>query len=133
MSVPLGKVTETSDNTTMILKLQYPHTFLGLTFIIGRKIGFLFDNLKSYQFSKNTGVIDSKTMKEWVEKNGNQQLVNEMIYGAAQAYCMMEKKKENFTKEKLIKAITMTEYHITAKLLDELNKSTGKASKLQKN
>ena len=72
-------------------------------------------------------------MKEWVEKNGNQQLVNEMIYGAAQAYCMMEKKKENFTKEKLIKAITMTEYHITAKLLDELNKSTGKASKLQKN
>lgn len=110
----------------MILKLQYPYRILGITFVIGRKIGFLFTNLQMFQFRENTGVTDSKKMTEWIEQNGNQQLVNEMLFAAAQAYCMMNKTKENFGKEKLLKAISMSSVEVQARLMKAWEDSTDK-------
>ena len=111
----------------MIIKLQYPVKILGITFAIGRKIGFLFTNLQMFQFRENTGVTDSKQMKEWIEKNGNVKFANEMLYAAAQAYCMMNKTKENFSKDKLVQAISMSSQDIQDKLMKTWSDSMDKS------
>lgn len=110
----------------MIVKLNYPYTFFGITISIPRRIGFMFTNLHMFNFRENTGIIDSKEMDQWVKKNGNQAMINEMVYGAAQAYCMIEKKKENFTKEKLIRAIAISSQQAQAKIMKAWEDSTDK-------
>ena len=116
----------------MILKLQYPVKIFGVTFAIGRKIGFLFTNLQMFNFRENTGVTDSKQMKEWIEKNGNSKFANEMLYAAAQAHCMMTKTKENFTKENLLKAISMSSEEVQERLMKEWDKSIDKPTESDK-
>lgn len=110
----------------MILELQYPHTLLGLTFTKKRKIGFLFTNLEMFQFRQNTGVTDSKELDEWIQKNGQHKYTEEILFGAAQAYCMTVKKQENFTKEKLLQAIKLSSEEIQKKLMKEWDDSIDK-------
>lgn len=116
----------------MILKLQYPVKIFGVTFAISREIGFLFTNLQMFNFRENTGVTNSKQMKEWIEKNGNSEFASEMLFAAAQAYCMMEKTKQNFTKEKLEIAINLSSKETKERLTREWDKSIDKPTEADK-
>ena len=71
--------------------------------------------------------LKSETFEKGIEKNGNVKFANEMLYAAAQAYCMMNKTKENFSKDKLVQAISMSSQDIQDKLMktwfDSMDKS----------
>jgi hypothetical protein len=89
----------------IILNLPYPARFLGVNFLKPRRIGFLFTNLSIFLFRENEGLLTSDDYNAWVKERGQAQLVSEMVYAAAQAYCMEEKVKENFTHDLLRIAI----------------------------
>lgn len=96
-------------NDTIIVKLQYPVKILGLNMSFNRKIGFSFTNLyKALLYIEN----DCKTMTELKKIKSDAMIFNETLYFAAVAYCQLNKKKENFTKEKLIKSFGLTDQSI---------------------
>lgn len=96
-------------NDTIIVKLQYPCKILGLNMSFNRKIGFSFTNLyKALLYIEN----DCKTMTELKKTKSDAMIFNETLYFAAVAYCQLNKKKQNFTKEKLIKSFGLTDQSI---------------------
>lgn len=86
---------------TIIVSLPYPVKFLTLK----RKIGFTFTNLYKYLMWVGN---DKKPMSELRKEKSEQSLFNECLYWAAVAYCQTNKKAENFTKDKLIKAVVLS-------------------------
>lgn len=91
---------------TIIVKLQYPVKIFGLNMSFNRKVGFTFTNLYKFLLYQAN---DYKSMKELKEVKSDSVIFAETIYYAAVAYCQLNKKKENFTKEKLIKAFSLTD------------------------
>lgn len=98
---------QTAINPTgkIIIKLPYPHKILGITISLKRPIGFMFTNLSMYLFRENIGIKTSEDYKEWLTKNGEIKLISEILYAAAIAFCMTERKQNNFTKRGLLQAI----------------------------
>lgn len=115
----------------MKVKLPYPTTIFGKTFIRSREIGFEFNNLAMFNFRENTGLVDSKKLTDWIEKYGHPRMINEIIYGAAQAYCMIHKTRENFVKSKLLQAVTLADEETQRKIIAawELSINSGKDKK----
>lgn len=100
-------------NDTLIIKLPYPVRFL----TIPRKIGFLFTNLALFLLREDKGFDTSTDYEKWVKENGNTALANEWIYNAARAYCLQNRKRENFTKEGLLKAIAIAPAETKEKIM----------------
>lgn len=88
---------------SIVLKLPYPVKFL----TIGRKIGFLFTNLSIFLFREANGLKDSKDYTDWVNVHGESGLIAEMLYHSACAWSLQNRKKQNFTKSGLSKAIAL--------------------------
>ena len=89
---------------TILISLPYPIKFLTLK----RKIGFEFTNMAIFLFRESEDIKTSKDYTDWIEKHGQPGLISEMLYHAACAYCLTNRKRENFTKEGLSKAIALT-------------------------
>lgn len=103
----------------MKYKLQYPVNILGKPIPFSRWIGFSFDNQAMFNFTSNIGIKDSRELQAWMEKNGEGVSANEIVFAAAQSYCIHERIKDNFTKEGLLKAITLTPKEVTDKIKKE--------------
>lgn len=97
---------------TILISIPYPVKFLIGTFNYGvtrpRKIGFTFTNMAIFLFREHEDIKTSKDYSDWIEKHGQSGLISEMLYHAACAYCLQNRKRENFTKEGLKKAIALT-------------------------
>lgn len=89
------------------LKLPYPVKFLGIQFTRKREIGFSFTNLAMFNFRENQGLKTSADWDNWQKEHGTFAATAEMLYASAVAYCMHEKKQENFTKEGLYKSLAL--------------------------
>lgn len=113
----------------MKIKLPYPSKILGVTFTKGRTIGFEFTNLAMFQFYENNKVKDSNQLNVWVEVNGHAAMLNEVIFGAAQAYCMINKTEENFTRDGLLKAIALSNDEDKQRIIDACNESLNVVAK----
>lgn len=87
------------------IKIKLPYPVWKIT--INRKIGFAFTNMANFLFTQDKGFETSKDYEKWVDENGQSALISEMLYYSAKAYCTLNKTKENFTKEKLKKAILL--------------------------
>lgn len=112
----------------MKVTLNYPVKFLGVQFSKPRTIGFEFTNLALFNFRESAGLTDSKSLNEWVKEHGQAAFISEMIHGAAVAYCMIHKVKENFTKPGLTMALALTDEETRKKLFDEWMKSNDTGS-----
>lgn len=107
----------------IIVKLPYPRRFFGLTVSIPRQIGFLFTNQSIYNFRENLNIQTSEDYEKWIKDNGQNRLVTEMMYGAAQAYCQAERKKQTFTKSKLTAAIATAPAEVQESIVAAWRKS----------
>ena len=110
---------------SIILTVLYPVKFMGVSFIKKRKIGFLFTNRAKavmYDIVKGDGC---KTASEYEKKYGMPNLINQMLYSSAVAYCMdpFVKVKQNFTNEKLIVAISMMPKPDQEKLINTMKEA----------
>jgi hypothetical protein len=99
---------------TILISLPYPFKFLTLS----RKIGFTFTNLAMYLFRESTGITTSKEYEQWVKDHGQPGFISEMLYHSARAYCLQNRKRENFTREGLKKAIALSDTEIQNKILN---------------
>lgn len=95
---------------TILISLPYPFRFLTLK----RKIGFTFTNLYKYLLFEGNGCRQMSELKK--EKSENEIRV-ESLYYAAVAYCQLNRKRENFTKEGLRKAIALADQETHEKIL----------------
>lgn len=98
---------------TIIVRLPYPVKFL----TIPRKIGFTFTNMAIFLFREHNEIKTSKDYSEWIEKHGQTGLISEMLYHAACAYCLQNKRRENFTKQGLQKAVALASTETQEKIL----------------
>lgn len=98
---------------TILISLPYPLRFLTLK----RKIGFTFTNMAIFLFREHENITTSKEYSEWIQAHGQTGLINEMLYHAACAYCLQNRKRENFTKEGLKKAIALADQETQEKIL----------------
>lgn len=89
---------------TILISIPYPVKFLTLK----RRIGFTFTNMAIFLFREHEEIKTSKDYSDWIEKHGQSGLISEILYHAACAYCLSNRKRENFTKEGLKKAIALT-------------------------
>lgn len=98
---------------TILISLPYPFRFLTFS----RKIGFTFTNMAIFLFREHEDIKTSKDYSDWIEKHGQSGLITEMLYHAACAYCLANRKRENFTKEGLKKAIALADQETQEKIL----------------
>lgn len=98
---------------TILISLPYPSRFLTFK----RKIGFTFTNMAIFLFREHEDIKTTKEYNEWIEKHGQSGLISEMLYYAAMAYCLQNKRKENFTKEGLKKAIALADQETQERIL----------------
>lgn len=94
---------------SIIINVPYQTKIFGIELVLRRKIGFLFTNRAKavlYDIVKEDGC---KTAQEYEKKYGMSNLINQMLYCSAVAYCMDPKfkVKQNFTREKLIIGISI--------------------------
>lgn len=95
-------------NDTVIVNLPFPSKFLGVSFFKFQRMGFTFTNMAIFLFRENNQLQSSDDYNEWLKKNGEAKLVSDMIYAAAQAYCMNNQLKQKFSKQDLNVAIAST-------------------------
>jgi len=107
----------------LITCLPYPRSLFGLTISPKKRIGFLFTNLSIFNFRENNNINNSDEWTKWVKENGEARLVSEMMYGAAQAYCMDNKVKQKFTKAKLTAAIALSGAEVQKTIVDAWQRS----------
>lgn len=93
---------------SIIVNLPFPAKFLGVSFFKFKRMGFTFTNMAIFLFRENNQLQSSDDYNEWLKKNGEAKLVSEMIYSAAQTYCMNNQLKQKFTKQDLNIAIAST-------------------------
>lgn len=98
---------------TIKIRLPYPVKFL----TIPRKIGFTFTNMAIFLFREHNEIKTSKDYSDWVEKHGQTGLISEMLYHAACTYCLQNKRRENFTKKGLQKAVALASPETHEKIL----------------
>lgn len=90
----------------------------GISFQRSKRIGFEFTNQTIYNFRENVNINTSEDWERWIKENGQNVLVAEMTYGAAQAYCQAERKKQTFTKSSLTVAIVTADPETQKKIVD---------------
>lgn len=83
----------------------------------------MFTNLSIFNFRENNNINNSDEWTKWVKENGEARLVSEMMYGAAQAYCMDNKVKQKFTKAKLTAAIALSGAEVQKTIVDAWQRS----------
>ena len=103
---------------SIVVSLPYPHKLWGMTLSLKRDVGFLFTNLSMFLFRENQKIETSKDYEKWIAENGQNRLVTEMMYAAAQAYCMELKLKQTFTKSNLTAAIATADAEIQARIVE---------------
>lgn len=107
----------------IVVKLPYPHQIFGVTVSFKRSIGFLFTNQAIYNFRENLDIYTSEDYNGWIERNGQNRLVTEMMYAAAQAYCQAAVKKQTFTKSRLTAAIATAPAEVQESIVAAWRKS----------
>ena len=110
-------------NNQVTLSLPYPVKMFGVKYFRNRTIGFIFSNWTKLQFQDNNGFKTSKDIEEYTKKYGTSQVPNELIYAAAQVYCLKNRIPENFTKAGLLLAISATTEENRVKIITALNNS----------
>lgn len=105
------------------VQVPYSHKFFGLQFTINRKIGFAFTNLSNYLFASNNGLKNSNDYKAWVEKYGQTELIFESLHSSAQSWCMINRKPQNFEKEKLRMALSMCDKQTWEQIMEAWKQS----------
>lgn len=108
---------------SIIVSLPYPHKFWGVTISLKRNVGFLFTNLSMFLFRENNIIGTSFDFDKWRKENCDTRYLTEQFYAAAQAYCMENRLKQNFTKTNLTQAISMSSEETQKKLLETWQKS----------
>lgn len=108
---------------SIVVKLPYPYFIFGITISVKREFGFLFTNQSIYNYRENVGIKDSAEYEKWVKENGDARLISEMLYGAAQAYYQRIRKRQPFTKSKLVAALAAAPIDIQKSIVDEWKKS----------
>jgi hypothetical protein len=108
---------------SLVVKLPYPHKFWGVTISLKRDVGFLFTNLSMFLFRENQKIETSKDYEKWIAEQGQNRLVTEMMYAAAQAYCMELRLKQTFTKSGLTAAVSMADQEIQVKIIESWRNS----------
>lgn len=103
---------------SIVVSLPYPHKFWGVTLSLKRDVGFLFTNLSMFLFRENQKIETSKDYEKWLEENGQNRLVTEMMFAAAQAYCLELRLKQNFTKSSLTAAIATADQETQKKIVE---------------
>ena len=91
-------------NGTIVLKLSYPIRIGFMTFWTKRKIGFSFDQRALFNLLVNND-IDLPNHSDWMKKTPQGIVVSETVFASAQSYRENLRKKDNFTKEGLTKAL----------------------------
>jgi hypothetical protein len=107
----------------LITYLPYPYRFLWFTINWKKKIGFTFTNLSVFNFRENNNINNSDDYKKWIKDNGESRYMLEMIYAAAQAYCMDNRLKQKFTKSKLAAAFALADAEIQKSIVSGWSKS----------
>lgn len=102
---------------TIVVRLPHPVKIMGIIVHIKRKIGFSFTNMAIYLFRDAMGFKTSKDYQQWVEQHGENKLIGEVLYYSAIAYCQLNKKRENFTKSGLSKAIAVSDPQISVDIM----------------
>ena len=92
-------------NGTIEIKLPYPHKVGFITMFFKRKIGFSFNQRSMFQLLENND-IDLPNHNVWLKDTPQSVVILETIYAGAQSYCIGLRKKDNFTKIGLSKALT---------------------------
>ena len=92
-------------HNSILVSLPYPFKFMTFK----RKIGFSFVNLTNFLFAQENSLKTSTDYENLVKEKGEAYIVAESLYSAAKAYCLLNKKKENFTRDGLRKAIALSD------------------------
>lgn len=116
--------TQFNPTGSIIVKLPYPHKLFGVTISLKRSIGFLFTNLSMFLFRENLGIKTSEDYTKWLKENGDIKLISEILYAAAIAFSMTERRKTNFTKRELLQAINAADEQTRDLLVNAWKMST---------
>lgn len=109
-------------NGTIEIKLPYPHKMGFITMFVKRNIGFSFDQRSLYQLLENNK-IDLPKHKGWLKNTPQSVIIFETIYAGAQSYRIRLRKKDNFTKIGLSKALTEAGQDVIKQITDCWQKS----------
>lgn len=104
-------------NGTIELKLKYPIKFGFIQMNLSRNIGFCFDMQSLFNVLQNND-IDLPNHSKWLKETEKSVVVAETIFGAAQSYCIKNRKKDNFTKKGLIEAFNNASDDVKKSLID---------------
>ena len=104
-------------NGTIEIRLPYPVRLGFVSFFIKRNIGFSFDQLSMFRLLQNNE-IDLPTHSDWLKKTPKSVIASEQIFAAAESYCISRRKKNNFTKEGLAKALNEAGEKVTKRIID---------------
>jgi hypothetical protein len=107
----------------IVVSLPYPRRIFGITISLNRRIGFLFTNQSIFNFRENQKIETSDDYEKWIEQNGQNRLISEMMYASAQAYCQAKSKKQRFTKSQLIAAIALSPTETQESIVNAWRKS----------
>jgi len=88
-----------------------------MLFFFKRKIGFSFDQLSMFRLLQNNS-IDLPSHSKWIKETPRHKIAAEQIFAAAESYCITRRRKNNFTKEKLSKALIEAGEEVTKKIID---------------
>jgi hypothetical protein len=107
----------------IIVSLPYPFNFFGLVVSFRRKVGFRFTNYSIFLFREEHKIENSKEYEKWIKENGEAKLFTEMMYFSAVAWCHANYKKQNFTREKLIRAISTAPHEDQQRIIEKWKQS----------
>ena len=104
-------------NGTIEIKLPFSFRW-GIFYIpFKRTIGFSFDQLSMFRLLQNNN-IDLPTHTKWLKETPKAKIAAEQIFAGAESYCIERRKKNNFTKESLTKALNEAGEEVTQKIID---------------
>ena len=109
-------------NGIIEVKLPYPVRFGFISIVLNRKIGFAFNQMSLLKLLENNG-IDLNTQSDWLKKTPKAIVISETLFAAAQSYNLIQRKKDNFTKKRLAKALNEADTEVISKLLETWQKS----------
>ena len=101
----------------IIVSLPFERSLGPFKYVQKKDVGFDFTNRLMYRFRDLHNIKLGSDFDKWVEANGQSRLIEESLYCAALAYSEATKKKENFTKETLQKAVNSSDKSIQERIL----------------
>ena len=105
------------------IRIAYPFKFLWFTIMLHKRVGFTFTNLAIFLFRESNKIENSDQYKAWIKENGQPAFINEMLYSAAKAWCLNNRKKENFTKVGLLTGVALSSKEVQEEIMQRWKNS----------